>query len=58
MADKHEKKEEVTEKVAPKFKGSEEVILVDKDGNESVTTKAFYDMQKDAFALAGVTPKK
>jgi hypothetical protein len=52
------KEKEEPEKVTPKIKGTEEVILVDKDGNETSTTKAFYDMNKDAFASAGVTPKK
>lgn len=34
------------------------VTLVDKDGNESFTTKLFYDKQKDSFELAGLTIKK
>lgn len=48
---------------APKAKAKEAlptdaVTLVDKDGNESFTTKLFYDKQKDSFELAGLTIKK
>jgi hypothetical protein len=59
MAKENDKKEEVAaEKSAPKFKGSEEVILVDENGNETSTTKAFYESNIEAFKTSGVKPKK
>lgn len=44
--------------VESKSKPTDEVTLVDKDGNESITTRLFYDKQKDSFDLAGLTIKK
>lgn len=35
-----------------------EVTLVDKDGNESTTTKIFYEKNKESFDVVGLKPKK
>lgn len=40
-----------------KTPGTKEVILVDKDGNETTTTEAFYNLQKDQFETAGLKKK-
>lgn len=55
MSDKAEKKE-VAEKVEHK-KGTDVIILVDKDGVETSTTRAFYESHVEAFKSAGVTKK-
>lgn len=43
---------------AKKGLSTDAVTLVDKDGNETKTTRLFYDKQKDSFDLAGLTIKK
>ena len=34
-----------------------EIILVDKNGNETITTKAFYEHNKESFEIIGVKLK-
>lgn len=41
-----------------KSKPTDEVTLIDGEGNETTTTRLFYDKQKDSFDLAGLTIKK
>lgn len=36
----------------------DEVVLVDKNGVETITTQAFYEKQKDAFEMTGLKLKK
>ena len=47
--------------IAPKevrIPGTKEIILVDKEGNETYTTHAFYEKQKDNFKNIGLSPKQ